>query len=95
MQIKKRLTYSYVQLITTQLVPAYKKLGTFLQTEYLPKSRTSTGFDSLQGGGKYYNYLVRYWTTTNKTPDEIYQTGLAEVKRIRGLMDSVKKICWF
>ncbi|HRI19374.1 MAG TPA: DUF885 domain-containing protein, partial [Panacibacter sp.] len=30
------------------------------------------------------------WTTTNKTPDEIYNTGLAEVKRIRGIMDSVK-----
>ncbi len=92
---KKRLTDSYAQLINNQLVPAYKKLADFLQTEYLPKSRTSTGYDSLPGGNKDYNFLVRYWTTTSNTPDEIYQTGLAEVKRIRGLMDSVKNSVGF
>ena len=41
-------------------------------------------------GNAYYNYLIHFWTTTNKTPDEIYETGLAEVKRIRAAMDSVK-----
>lgn len=92
---KKRLTDSYLQVISTQLVPTYKKLALFLQTEYLPKSRNSTGFDSLPGGDKYYQFLVRYWTTDSKTPDEIYNTGLAEVKRIRGLMDSVKSSVGF
>ena len=92
---KKRLTDSYVKIINIGIVPTYKKLATFLQTEYLPKSRTSTGFDSLPVGDKYYNYLVRYWTTTNNTPDEIYNTGLAEVKRIRGIMDSVKNSVGF
>lgn len=92
---KKRLTDRYVTLINTQLVPSYKKLAAFLQTEYLPKSRSSTGLDSLPGGDKLYNYLVLYWTTTNHTPDQIYNTGLAEVKRIRGIMDSVKNAVGF
>lgn len=42
------------------------------------------------GGDAIYKYLVKYWTTTNETPDEIYNTGLAEVKRIRQLMDSIR-----
>src|SRR4030095_2844277 len=75
--------------------PAYKKLGDFLKNEYLSKARTSTGINSLPDGDKYYNYLVHYWTTTNKTPDEIYNTGLAEVKRIRSIMDSVKNAVGF
>jgi uncharacterized protein (DUF885 family) len=87
---KQRLTTAYVKLINEQLIPSYKKLADFLQKEYLPKSRATSGIGSLPNGDKYYNYLIRYWTTTDKTPDEIYNTGLSEVKRITGIMDSVK-----
>jgi uncharacterized protein (DUF885 family) len=92
---KKRLADAYITAIQTQLVPAYKKLGDFLKNEYLPKARTSSGINALPEGGKYYDYQIRYWTTTNKTPEEIYQTGLAEVKRIRSIMDSVKTAVGF
>lgn len=92
---KQRFATAYTQLIKEQIVPAYKKLGSFLKNEYLPKARATTGINSVTGGDKYYNYLVRYWTTTNKTPDEIYNTGLSEVKRIRTLMDSVKNTVGF
>ncbi|HCN84649.1 MAG TPA: DUF885 domain-containing protein, partial [Sphingobacteriaceae bacterium] len=87
---KKRLTTAYVDLINKEIVPSYKKLAVFLQTEYLPKARTTTGINALPGGDKYYAYLVKYWTTTSKTPDEIYKTGLDEVKRIAGEMEKVK-----
>lgn len=92
---RKRLTAAYVQLINTQLVPAYKRLGDFLKNKYLPKARTTTGINAVADGDKYYNYLIRFWTTTNKTPEEIHQTGLAEVARIRHLMDSVKTAVGF
>ena len=87
---KKRLTAAYVDMISNEIVPAYKKLGNFLQTEYLPKTRTTTGINALPDGDKLYSYLVKFWTTTNKTPEEIYQTGLAEVKRIRATMEEIK-----
>lgn len=87
---KRRLTALYTTLITQQLVPAYKKLATFLQTEYLPKARSTTGVNALPNGDAYYIYQVKYWTTTSKTPTEIYNTGLSEVKRIRAIMDSIK-----
>ncbi|ALD20394.1 DUF885 domain-containing protein [Hymenobacter sp. DG25A] len=87
---KKRITEAYKQAILTELVPAYKKLGDFLKTEYLPKARTSTGISAIPQGAEDYRYYVKYWTTTDKTPEEIYQTGLSEVKRIRTEMEKVK-----
>lgn len=87
---KKRITNAYIKLINEQLVPSYKKLAEFLRNEYLPKARNSSGINSLPDGDKQYKYLIRYWTTTDKTPDEIYNTGLAEVKRIREEMEKVK-----
>ena len=89
-RMKARITFDLSRLIADKLVPSYKKLADFLQPEYLPKSRTSIGFDALPNGDTLYHYLIRYWTTTDKTAEEIYQTGLAEVKRIRAEMESIK-----
>ncbi len=87
---KKRLTDAYIKAINQQITPSFKKLGNFLQNEYLPKARPTTGIGGIPDGDKYYNYLIRQQTTTNKTPDEIYNTGLAEVKRIRTEMEVIK-----
>jgi uncharacterized protein (DUF885 family) len=87
---KARITFGLSKLIATGLVPSYKKLADFLQQEYLPKSRSSVGFDELPNGNNLYRYLIRYWTTTDKTAEEIYQTGLSEVKRIRVEMEATK-----
>ncbi|MDB5233337.1 MAG: hypothetical protein JWR44_330 [Hymenobacter sp.] len=87
---KTRLTDAYQKAILTELVPSYQKLGTFLQTEYLPKSRASSGIDAVPGGKEIYAYDVKYETTTDKTPAEIYQTGLSEVARIRKQMEAIK-----
>jgi uncharacterized protein (DUF885 family) len=37
-----------------------------------------------------YDYLVGVNTTTTKTPDEIYQTGLREVERITKEIDALQ-----
>jgi uncharacterized protein (DUF885 family) len=87
---RARLTEAYKKAITTQLVPTYHKLATFLEKEYLPKARTTTGIADVTGGKDIYNYYVKYWTTTDKTPDEIYETGKKEVARIRAEMEKVK-----
>jgi len=92
---KIRITGDLVKLIRETLSPAYQRLASFLQNEYLPKSRSSIGFDALPDGNKLYNYLIRYWTTTNKTPEEIYETGLTEVKRIKGEMERTKTATGF
>jgi len=92
---KHRLTAAYINLINKQIVPSYKKLALFLQTEYLPDARNTTGINALPEGDKYYAYLVKFWTTTNKTSDEIYKVGISEVKRIRDKMDLIKSSVQF
>ncbi|MBB6274215.1 uncharacterized protein (DUF885 family) [Pedobacter cryoconitis] len=92
---QKRLTEAYRNTILTVIVPTYKKLGEFLKNEYLPKARATSGFSSLPDGTAMYTYLVKQQTTTTKTPEEIYQTGLKEVARIHSLMDSIKNTTGF
>ena len=88
---RARLTAAYQAAIATDLVPTYRKLANFLQTEYLPLARHSTGLADIPGGAEMYRYDVRLMTTTPRDPEAIYQTGLAEVKRIRAEMETVKK----
>ncbi|HSU27432.1 MAG TPA: DUF885 domain-containing protein [Chitinophagaceae bacterium] len=87
---KKRLTNAYINLIKEQIVPAYQKLASFLKNEYLPQSRSSSGIGSLPGGEAWYNFNLRQTATVNKTADELFNTGLEEVKRIRTEMEKVK-----
>ncbi|TGE29931.1 DUF885 domain-containing protein [Hymenobacter metallicola] len=87
---QQRLTAAYQQAIKEQVVPTYQKLHDFLKNEYLPKARTTTGISAVPGGPDMYRYAVKFWTTTDKKPEEIYQTGLAEVKRIRQEMEKIK-----
>jgi len=87
---KDSISKNFVVALNDYVLPSYKKLAVFLQSEYLPKARTTTGISDIPEGKERYTYLVKSWTTTNKTPDEIYNTGLAEVKRIRTEMERIK-----
>ena len=82
-------------LIINKINPAYTKLNNFLKNEYLPKSRDSIGIQDIPNGKKYYEYLARYYTTTDLTPQEIHDIGLAEIKRIRSEMeDIIAEVNW-
>jgi len=87
---KARLTAAYKKAILTDLVPTYRKLGNFLAGDYRQSARTTSGIAAIPGGPGLYTYDVAYWTTTTKTPQEIYETGQKEVARIRGEMEKVK-----
>jgi uncharacterized protein (DUF885 family) len=87
---RTRLTAAYEHALVTKVLPAYRRLHDYLQNEYLPKARTSVGFDALPGGDVWYAYLVRYYTTTAMTPAEVHEVGLTEVARIRAEMERIK-----
>lgn len=88
---KTRLTAAYKDKIESSVVPANKRLRDFIEVEYLPACRESSGIDGIPGGKEYYDYLVRYFTTTDKTADEIFKLGLSEVDRISAEMEKVKE----
>ncbi len=88
---KNQLIEDAKELITNKIIPAYQELNTFLKDEYLPQSRDSIGLDGIPNGKEWYEYVARYHTTTNLTPDEIHDIGLGEVKRIRSEMEQIIK----
>jgi len=88
---KQRLTTAYTTAITEQIIPAYSRLYTFLQTEYLSRCRETVGLDVMANGKAQYAYLVKSSTTTNMTPDEVHTLGLSEVNRILQQMEGVKQ----
>jgi len=75
--------------------PALTKLHDFLVMQYLPACRETTDVASLPDGAALYSYNVKWHTTTNKTPQEIHEIGLAEVQRIRAEMDKVMAAAGF
>ncbi len=87
---KKRLTTEYAKMVREVVKPSYKKLNDFMQTEYLPKARLTSGISDVPKGKEIYTYLAKSWTTTTMTPDEIFELGQKEVARIRGEMEKVK-----
>jgi uncharacterized protein (DUF885 family) len=87
---KSRLTEAYSKAIKEEVSPAYKKLHDFIKDEYIPKTRTTTGFSDITKGKERYDFYIKYWTTTNLTADQIYEIGLKEVARIKAEMEKVK-----
>ena len=83
-------TQKYTDAIENKIRPTFKKLEGYLSTTYLKASRPSSGVGAYKIGKKYYDYQTYYWTTSLKTPDEIFQTGLSEVSRIQKEMIKVK-----
>ncbi|HET9636543.1 MAG TPA: DUF885 domain-containing protein [Gemmatimonadaceae bacterium] len=69
--------------------PAFQRLHRYLVTAYIPHTRQSIGMSALPDGAAWYAYNVKVQTTTTRTPQQIHDLGLSEVKRIRGQMDSL------
>jgi uncharacterized protein (DUF885 family) len=74
-------------IIHDQILPAQQAAVNFIQTEYLPHSRSTIGLNALPHGREYYAYLARQFTTTTMTPEQIHALGESEVARIRAEME--------
>jgi uncharacterized protein (DUF885 family) len=84
-EARARAEAEYRRLLAAEMFPAIRRLAAFARNDYLPKARTSDGFGALPGGEIMYRFAVRNATTTERTPDEIHELGLREVKRIQPL----------
>ena len=78
------------QTIEQNVIPQFKRIKTFFETEYLPKTRTSIGVSETPNGKEYYQNRINYYTTsTQYTADDIHQIGLKEVARIKAEMQKI------
>ena len=86
---RSRLAEAGREAIAASIVPGYRDFLAFMQREYIPAARAGIGASELPNGRKLYAQRVRSYTTLNVTPDEVHETGLREVARIRADMDSL------
>ncbi len=78
--------------ITSIVVPQFKRIKTFFENEYLPKTRTSLGVSETPEGKAYYQNRIDYYTTSKLyTAESIHEIGLAEVARIKAEMEQIIK----
>jgi uncharacterized protein (DUF885 family) len=77
--------------IRAAVIPAHAKLLKFLRDEYIPGARTTIAAYDLPDGKAYYRSKIREFVTLDLPPEQIHQTGLAEVARIRARMLDVMK----
>lgn len=87
---RERITQAYADMVDTKIRPKYKMLQDFLVTIYLPAGRETSGIVALPNGPETFQYLIKYFTTTNMTAAQIHEMGKNEVARIRGEMEQVK-----
>ena len=85
----KQLTAEGKAAIMNSAVDGFKKIKTFFDKEYLPKTRTTIGASHFPDGLAYYQDRAAHYTTTDLTYEEIYQLGLQEVARIKKEMHEV------
>lgn len=86
---RPRLRAAMLAAIDQQVRPAYRKLADFVADEYAPQGRAQEGLWSLPDGERRYRYAIHTQTTTDKSPEQIHQIGLAEVARIEGEMSAI------
>ncbi len=88
---KAALTKAYSQIIIDKIVPSYKALHDFMNSDYMAAGRETSGIEGIPDGKKYYAHQIKLYTTTSMTAAEIHQLGLDEVARISSEMEKVKE----
>jgi uncharacterized protein (DUF885 family) len=86
---RKRLRAAGLAAVQDSVIPAYVKFTAFVRDEYAPKGRSEPGAWALPDGDAWYAFRVKESTTTDLSPEEIHQLGLAQVKEIESKMLAV------
>ncbi|WP_010586475.1 DUF885 domain-containing protein [Schlesneria paludicola] len=87
---RERLQREAQAVIRERIVPSYRKFFGFFEREYYPSCLRGIGASQWPQGTEFYAFLARKYTTTNLSPQQIHEIGLAEVKRIRIEMERIK-----
>jgi len=86
---RARLAKAGLDAVERAVVPGYAALLRFFEDEYIPGAREDIAATSLPDGPAYYAFCIRFHTTLDLSPQEIHETGLSEVRRLRKEMDAV------
>ncbi|TWX74227.1 DUF885 domain-containing protein [Colwellia sp. C1TZA3] len=87
--LKLELQAQAADIILARVMPSYQKYYDYMVQRYQPNARTNIAASSLPNGENYYLNRLQHYTTLPISVDEVHNTGLAEVKRIRLEMDNI------
>ena len=90
-----RLTAEARDAYTQGVRPAFLRLHRFLVETYLPAARETVAAGDLPHGRDWYAHHVRWVTTTELTPEQIHDIGLAEVRRTRAEIENLVRASGF
>jgi uncharacterized protein (DUF885 family) len=79
---RQQLTAGYRRAVESGIAPALTRLVNFLDREYLPASRASTGWSAMPNGTAWYAARIQDSTNLPLTADDVHALGLKEVARI-------------
>lgn len=79
------------KVISEKVVPQFKRIKEFFESEYFPGTRKGLGISTVPNGREYYQNRLNYYTTLDLSAEEIHNIGLDEVARINGEMKKIIK----
>jgi len=88
---RARIRTQMIAAIDGIVRPAYRRFTAFVKDGFAPHGRSEPGLWSLPNGAAIYRHAIETETTTNQTPEQIHQVGLAEVARIERDMAVIAK----
>ncbi|PHR71566.1 MAG: DUF885 domain-containing protein [Lutibacter sp.] len=78
--------------IEKSVIPEFKRIKQFFETEYFPKTRKTIGISETPNGKDFYQDRINFYTTsTQYSADDIHKLGLSEVARIKAEMKQIIK----
>ena len=83
------LHHQLLTVIEEQISPAYGRLASFIEQEYLPACREIPGVSALPDGAARYAYSVKHHTTLGISPDEVFAIGEQEVATLKAQMEAL------
>jgi uncharacterized protein (DUF885 family) len=93
--VRASLREKGLRAIRSDVMPSYRKLRNFIRDQYLRACRNEVGLYAMPGGDSLYAYLVRHYTTTQLSPEEIHAIGERELGKIKSEMHGVtNKLNW-
>lgn len=87
--LSAQLRSQAVEVITNEVIPSYQTYYDYMVQEYKPNARGNIAATSLPNGDEYYLNRLQHYTTLPMSVEQVHQTGLLEVKRIRHEMEQI------
>jgi uncharacterized protein (DUF885 family) len=75
----KSFKVAFKKLLKEKLLPAIKAYSDYLAVDYLPKARVPLGLHANPNGRACYMARYRVYTSLNRTPEQVFELGLAAV----------------